>query len=31
MRAGSFERGRQVGTWQTFDRDGPVVRKTEFG
>ena len=31
MRAGSFDRGRQIGTWTTFDRDGRVVKETEFG
>ena len=30
MRAGSFERGRQVGTWRTFDRAGKVVKETSF-
>jgi antitoxin component YwqK of YwqJK toxin-antitoxin module len=30
MRAGSFERGRQVGTWRTFDRAGRVVKETTF-
>jgi antitoxin component YwqK of YwqJK toxin-antitoxin module len=25
MRAGSFERGRQVGVWRTYDRSGKVV------
>jgi hypothetical protein len=31
MRAGSFDRGRQIGTWKTFDRGGRVVKETEFG
>jgi len=31
LRAGSFARGRQIGTWRTFDRDGRVVKETEFG
>ena len=31
MRTGRFERGRQVGTWQTFDRAGNVVKETAFG
>ncbi|HYI65778.1 MAG TPA: hypothetical protein VEW95_02525 [Candidatus Limnocylindrales bacterium] len=30
MRSGQFERGRQVGTWRTFDREGNVVRETPF-
>jgi antitoxin component YwqK of YwqJK toxin-antitoxin module len=30
MRAGSFDRGRQVGTWRTFDRAGNVVKETTF-
>jgi antitoxin component YwqK of YwqJK toxin-antitoxin module len=30
MRAGRFERGRQVGVWRTFDRTGKVVKKTDF-
>ena len=31
MRAGRFDRGRQIGTWTTFDRDGRVVKETDFG
>jgi antitoxin component YwqK of YwqJK toxin-antitoxin module len=31
MRTGRFDRGRQVGTWQTFDRGGAVVKETVFG
>ena len=31
MRAGSFDRGRQVGAWRTFDRSGRVVKETDFG
>ena len=31
MRSGSFERGRQVGRWQTFDRAGGLVKETDFG
>ena len=31
MRAGWFDRGRQIGTWKTFDREGRVVKETEFG
>jgi antitoxin component YwqK of YwqJK toxin-antitoxin module len=30
MRTGTFDRGRQVGTWRTFDRKGAVVKKTPF-
>ena len=30
MRAGEFDRGRQVGTWRTFDRAGKVVKATDF-
>lgn len=30
MRAGRFERGRQVGVWRTFDRAGRIVKETDF-
>ncbi|HEV8252448.1 MAG TPA: hypothetical protein VGQ66_03620 [Candidatus Limnocylindria bacterium] len=30
MRAGRFERGKQVGVWTTFDRAGRVVKETQF-
>jgi antitoxin component YwqK of YwqJK toxin-antitoxin module len=30
MRTGSLERGRQVGTWKTYDRAGKVVKETTF-
>lgn len=30
MRSGAFDRGRQVGTWRTFDRTGRVVKETRF-
>jgi hypothetical protein len=30
MRSGSFDRGRQVGTWRTHDRTGAVVKETTF-
>jgi len=30
MRTGEFDRGRQVGTWRTFDRKGKVVKETPF-
>ena len=31
MRAGAFERSRQVGVWLTYDRAGAVVKQTAFG
>ena len=31
MRSGQFDRGRQVGTWRTFDRAGKVVKETDLG
>ena len=31
MRAGAFNRGRQVGVWRTFARDGRLVKQTDFG
>lgn len=30
MRAGTFERGRQVGLWRTYDRSGAIVEETRF-
>ena len=30
MRTGEFDRGRQVGTWRTYDRAGSVVKETSF-
>ena len=30
MRTGTFERGRQVGVWTTFDRAGGVVSVKDF-
>ena len=30
MRTGRFERGRQVGTWRTYARDGSLVKETDF-
>lgn len=30
MRAGSFDRGRQVGVWRTYDRKGTVLKETRF-
>jgi antitoxin component YwqK of YwqJK toxin-antitoxin module len=31
MRTGRFERGRQVGAWRTYARDGSLVKETDFG
>jgi antitoxin component YwqK of YwqJK toxin-antitoxin module len=31
MRSGTFERGRQVGVWRTWDRAGAVIKETDFG
>ena len=30
MRSGRFERGRHIGVWRTFDRQGRVVKETDF-
>ena len=30
MRGGTFEHGRQVGVWRTYDRSGRVVKETDF-
>jgi len=30
MRAGAFDRGRQIGTWRTYDRAGKIVKETTF-
>lgn len=30
MRTGAFDRGRQVGTWRTYDRSGRLVKETNF-
>jgi antitoxin component YwqK of YwqJK toxin-antitoxin module len=30
MRTGSFERGKQVGVWRTFDRTGRLIKETRF-
>jgi len=30
MRTGAFDRGQQIGPWRTFDRDGNVVKETQF-
>ena len=31
MRTGAFDRGKQVGTWRTFTRDGTLTKETRFG
>jgi len=31
MRSGEFGRGKQVGTWRTFDRSGTVVKESSLG
>jgi antitoxin component YwqK of YwqJK toxin-antitoxin module len=30
MRTGTFDRGRQVGTWRTYERSGRLVKETKF-
>ena len=30
MRAGEFDRGKQVGIWRTYDRGGRVIKETNF-
>ena len=30
MRTGTFDRGRQIGAWRTFDRSGRLVKETDF-
>ena len=30
MRTGTLERGRQVGTWRTFDRSGALIKETTY-
>ncbi len=30
MRSGTFDRETQVGTWKTFDREGKLVKETNF-
>jgi antitoxin component YwqK of YwqJK toxin-antitoxin module len=30
MRSGSFEKGKQVGEWITYDKKGKAVKKTNF-
>jgi antitoxin component YwqK of YwqJK toxin-antitoxin module len=31
MRSGSFDCGRQIGTWTTYDRSGAPHKETHFG
>jgi antitoxin component YwqK of YwqJK toxin-antitoxin module len=31
MRSGTFDRGRQVREWTTYDRDGAPAKVTDFG
>jgi len=31
MRTGSFDLDRQVGIWKTYDREGKLVKETDFG
>jgi len=28
---GAFDRGRQIGVWRTYDRNGKVLKETPFG
>jgi len=30
MRSGTFDRGKQIGVWKTYDRSGKVVKETTF-
>jgi hypothetical protein len=30
MRSGSFDAGKQVGTWTTYTRDGKASKETNF-
>ena len=30
MRTGAFDRGRQIGTWRTYDRGGNLLKETTF-
>jgi antitoxin component YwqK of YwqJK toxin-antitoxin module len=30
MRTGAFDRGRQIGTWTTYDRSGAPHKETHF-
>ncbi len=31
MRSGSFNADVQIGVWRTFDRQGKLVKETDFG
>lgn len=31
MRSGSFDSGRQIGIWTTYDKAGHPYRETDFG
>jgi antitoxin component YwqK of YwqJK toxin-antitoxin module len=31
MRSGSFDSGKQIGTWTTYDHTGHPYKETEFG
>ncbi|MGK2851187.1 MAG: toxin-antitoxin system YwqK family antitoxin [Candidatus Limnocylindrales bacterium] len=31
LRTGTFERGRQVGVWRTYDRASQVIKETTLG
>ncbi|WP_439593631.1 toxin-antitoxin system YwqK family antitoxin [Microbacterium sp.] len=31
MRSGSFDRGRQIDVWTTYDRSGSPHKETDFG
>jgi antitoxin component YwqK of YwqJK toxin-antitoxin module len=31
MRSGAFDHDRQIGVWKTFDREGKLVKETDFG
>jgi antitoxin component YwqK of YwqJK toxin-antitoxin module len=31
MRSGSFDFGKQIGTWTTYDQTGHPYKETEFG
>jgi antitoxin component YwqK of YwqJK toxin-antitoxin module len=31
MRSGYFEKGKQVGEWTTYDKEGNIVKVTQLG
>jgi antitoxin component YwqK of YwqJK toxin-antitoxin module len=31
MRSGSFDSGKQIGIWTTYDQSGHPYKETEFG